>query len=312
MLRAGWSLVWRRQRLLWWIYVVSLGLSFLAAQPLVKAVGPILDNSLAADQLYHHLDLGTLAELLARPEVNTQVLEGAPILAGLVFLVLMLLFTGGILKVYHEDRTFSTGEFFGAGGQFFWRLVRLVIFLLLVLIPVALIRWTFRAWSDNLADRFAQPAPHVAVSIVGGLVVLFLLISVRLWFDMAEVGAVAEDEYAMRRSVVRAFRLTWNNLRALFWLYLRPILVAALGTALVLWVWLRWIPHQAVTTSFLLSQIVILIWIFTRLWQRSSEVLWYERYAPEAGAFSELPSSDSGVVMEAPPAPEAPPTEVSL
>ena len=304
--------MWRRQRLLWWIYVISLGLSFFAARPLVKAVGPILDNSLASDQLYHHFDLGTLAELLARPEINTQVLTGAPVLAAVVFLVLMVLFTGGILKVYHEDRTFTMGEFFGAGGQFFWRFVRLVIFLLLVLIPVALIRWAFRAWSDSLADHFAQPAPHVTVSMVGGLVVLFLMMSIRLWFDMAEVAAVAEDEFAMRRSVVRALRLTWDNLRSVFGLFVLPILVAALGTTLVLWVWVRWVPHQAVTTSFLLSQVVILLWIFARLWQRSSEVTWYQQYAPEVGAFPELPSSDSGLVMEAPPAPEAPPTEVSL
>ncbi len=312
VLRAGWSLVWRRQRLLWWIYVISLGLSFFATQPLVKAVSPILDNSLAADQLYHHFDLGTLAELLVRPEIDTQVLAGAPILAAVVFLVLMLLFTGGILKVYHEDRTFTTGEFFGAGGQFFWRFVRLVILLLLVLIPVAFVRWGFRAWSDNLADHFAQPAVHVAVSVVGGLVVLFLLIAVRLWFDMAEVGAAAEDEYAMRRSVVRAFRVTWNSLRSLFWLFLRPVLAAALGTAVLLWVWIRGVQHQAVSTSFFLSQVIILLWIFARLWQRASEVLWYQQYAPGTSAIPDLASSDSGTVMEAPPAPEAPPEEVSL
>jgi hypothetical protein len=312
MLGAGWSLVWRRQRLLWWIYIISLSLSFFATRPLVKAVGPILDHSMAADQLYHHFDLGMLADLLARPEVDTHVLRGAPILAGVVFLVLMLLLTGGILRVYHEDRTFTAGEFFGAGGKVFWRFVRLVIFLLILLVPAKLINTGVRAWSENLAEHFAQPAPSVVVNIAGRLVVLFLLMAVRLWFDIAEVGAVAEDEYAMRRSLLRASRLTRNNFRSLFWLYLRPILAGVLGTTLVLWAWIRWVPHQAVTTSFLLSQIVILLWIFVRLWQRSSEVLWYQQYAPEAGAFSELPSSDSGPMMEAPPAPEAPRAEVSL
>jgi hypothetical protein len=312
MLRAGWTLVWRRQRLLWWIYILSLGLSFVATQPLVTAVGPILDHSLAADRLYHSFDLGTLFDLLARPEIDTSVLAGAPILAVAVFLVLMLLFTGGILKVYQEDRTFTMGEFFGAGGQFFWRFVRLVIFLLIVLIPVALVNRGFKAWSDNLSDHFAQPAPHVVVNIAGKLAVLLLLMAVRIWSDMAEVGAVAEDEYAMRRSVVRAFHLTRNNLRYLLWLFFGPILVAAVGTTLLLWVWVRRIPHQAVTTSFLLSQAVILLWIFTRLWQRSSEVLWYQRHAPAVSLFPEASSPDSGSMMEAPPAPGAPPAEVSL
>jgi hypothetical protein len=204
------------------------------------------------------------------------------------------------------------GEFFGAGGQFFWRFVRLVIFLLIVLIPVELIKLGFKAWSDSLSEHFAQPAPSLVVKIVGKLVVLFLLMALRLWFDMAEVEAVAEDEYAMRRSVVHAFRVTWNNLRSLFWLFIRPILGAALGTALALWVWIRWVPHQAVTTSFLLSQGVILLWIFARLWQRASEVLWYQQHAPAVSIFPEAPTPGVGSVMEAPPAPEAPPAEVSL
>jgi hypothetical protein len=297
---------------LWWIYAVDLGLSFFATRPLMKAIGPILNNSLAADRLYHSFDLGTLADLLARPEVDTHVLAGAPILAAAVFLVLMLLFTGGILKVYHEDRTFTTSEFFGAGGQFFWRFVRLLIFLLIALIPVDLIKWGFKAWSDSLSEHFAQPAPSVTVNIVGKLVVLSLLLTVRLWFDIAEVGAVAEDEYAMHRSAVRAFRLIWQNLRALFWLFLRPILAAGLGTALALWVWIRWVPHQAVTSSFLLSQAVILLWIFARLWQRSSETLWYQQCAPVLNIFSEAPAPALEFVMEAPPAPQAPPADVSL
>jgi hypothetical protein len=297
---------------LWWIYVISLGLSFFATRPSVKAVGPILDNSLAADQLYHHFDLGALADLLARPEIDTQVLAGASMLAAVVFLVLMLLFTGGILRVYHEDRTFTTAEFFGAGGQYLWRFVRLMILLLIALIPVALLKWSFKAWSDSLSEHFARPAPSVTVNIVSSLLVLFLLGAVRLWFDMAEVEAVAEDEYAMRRSVVRAFRVAWNNLSSLFWLFFRPILAAALGTALVLWVWIRWVPHQAVTTSFLLGQTVILLWIFARLWQRASEVLWYQEHASPVTIFPEAPRAEVESVMEPPPEPEAPPTEVSL
>jgi hypothetical protein len=312
MLRAGWNLVWRRQRLLWWIYVLSLSLSFFATQPLVTAIGPILDHSLAADRLYHSFDLGTLFELFARPEVSTSALVDAPMLAAAVFLVLMLLFTGGILKVYHEDRTFTAGEFFGAGGQFFWRFVRLVIFLVIVLIPVGLINLGFKAWSETLSDHIAGPVPHVAVNIAGKLMVLSLLVVVRLWFDMAEVSSVAEDEYAMRRSVVRAFGLIRNSLRSLLWLFLAPVLVEALVTLLVLFVWVRWVPHQAVATSFLLSQLVILLSVFTRLWQRSSEVLWYQQYAPTVSVFPEAPSPDLGLAIEPPPAPDAPPAQVSL
>lgn len=303
MLRAGWGLVWRRQRLLWWIYLVNLGLAFLATLPLVSMIGPVLDNSLASDRLYHAFDLGFFIDLLARPEVSTSAAVLASLLAGVVFLMLMLLFTGGVLKVYNEDRTFTTGEFFGACGQYFWRFVRLVVLLLIVLIPVGLINAGFRAWSGSLADRVASPAPGVAMNVAGKLLVLFLLMAVRVWFDMAEVRAVAEDEYAMRRTFVASFRLTWRNFGSLFWIYLAPSFLVWAGTAAGLWFWVEHVPHQAVTLAFLISQVIILLWIVTRLWQRASETLWYQENAPAAvvAPYAEAALEPAAYTMEAPP-----------
>jgi hypothetical protein len=308
VLRAGWGLIWRRRRLLWWIYLVSLGLAFLATLPLVSMIGPVLDNSLASDRLYHAFDFGFFVELLARPEVSTPAAALASLLAGVVFLVLMLLFTGGVLKVYNEDRTFTTGEFFGACGQYFWRFVRLVILLLIVLVPVGLINAGFRAWSGSLADRLASPAPSVAMNVAGKLLVLFLLMAVRVWFDMAEVRAVAEDEYAMRRTFVGSFRLTWRNFGSLFWIYFAPSLLAWVGTAAGLWVWVEHVPHQAVTLAFLITQVIILLWIVTRLWQRASETLWYQQNAPTAlvAPYAETAPEPHAYTMDAPPPAQEP------
>lgn len=280
MLRAGWGLVWRRQRLLWWIYFVSLGLTFLATLPFVSMIGPVLDNSLASDRIYHAFDLGFFAELLARPDVDASSAALGSVLACGVFVVLMVLFTGGVLKVYNEDRTFTTGEFFGASGQYFWRFVRLIVLLLLVLIPVGLINAGFRAWSGSLAERIASPAPSLSVSIAGRLIVLFLLMAIRVWFDLAEVQVVAEDEYAVRRTFVRAFRLTWRNFRSLFWIYFVPSFVVWAGTALGLWVLVKLVPHSAVGLILLITQAIVFLWVLTRLWQRAAETLWYQHSAP--------------------------------
>ena len=300
VLRAGWGLVWRRQRLLWWIYVLSLGLAFLATQPLVSMIRPVLDNSLASDRLYHSFDLGFFADLLARPEVSAPAAGIAAALAAGVFLILMLLFTGGVLKVYNEDRTFTTGEFFGACGQYFWRLVRLIILLLIVLIPVGLINAGFKAWSGSLADHVASPIPALSVNFAGKLLVLFLLMAVRVWFDIAEVEVVAEDEYAVRRTFVRAFRLTWRNFGSLFWIYFLPSFLTWIGTAALLWFWVRFVPHQAVALTLLITQLIVFLWIFTRLWQRASETLWYQQYAPAVVAYTEPAPQPETPLMQAP------------
>lgn len=280
MVGAGWSLVWRRQRLLWWVYLISLALGWFATLPLETTIGPVLDHSLAAAPLYHGFNLEAFAGLMMDPAVSLQAPRTAATVLGFIFLVLMIFLTGGILRVYNEDRTYATGEFFGACGQYFWRFVRLVLFLLLALIPPLLVYQAFHAWADHLSDKIANPAPGLVVSFGGTLLVLFLLMWVRLWFDMAEVIAVAENEYASRRALARAFRLTWRNSGSLFWMYFRPSFLAWAGTAFCLWIWVRFIPAEGITRSLLITQAIIFIWIFTRLWQRASETLWYQAYAP--------------------------------
>jgi hypothetical protein len=311
VLRAGWSLVWRRQRLLWWIYVVSLGLAFLATLPLMAMIGPVLDNSLASDRLYHAFDLGFLGELFGRPDVSAGSAALAAVLAVSVFLVLMVLFTGGVLKVYNEDRTFTTGEFFGACGQYFWRFVRLIVLLLIVLIPVGLLNAGIKAWSDGLAERIASPFPSLWVNGVGKLIMLLLMMSVRVWFDMAEVQAVAEDEYAMRRTFARSFRLTWRNFRSLFWIYFAPSVVVWVATGVGLWIWAAFVPHQAVSVTLLITQVIVFLWIFTRLWQRASETLWYQHHAPAPVAvpYAEPVTQAESALMDAPLS-QAPPPPV--
>lgn len=280
MVGAGWSLVWRRMRLLAWLYLISLALGWFATLPLESTISPVLDHSLAAAPLYHGFSIASYAELMMNPAVSTQAAGTAASMLGVVWLVVMIFLTGGILRVYNEDRTYVTGEFFGACGQYFWRFVRLLIFFLLALIPPVLVYQGFHAWSGHLADQIANPAPSLVVSFGGTLLVLFLLMWARLWFDMAEVIAVAENEYASRRAVARAFRLVWRNFRPLFWIYFRLSFLSWAGTFVFLWIWERFVPAEGIRRSFFLTQAIIFLWILTRLWQRASETLWYQAHAP--------------------------------
>jgi hypothetical protein len=100
-----------------------------------------------------------------------------------------------------------------------------------------------------------------------------------LWFDMAEIIAVANDERRMHRALRRAARLLWNNFFSLLWLYLRIALVGLLLFAIGLRVWMMDLSPQSIILAFLLSQLMILLWVGTRLWQRASEALWYREYA---------------------------------
>ena len=276
---AGAGLVWRRQSVLWWIFVVNFVLAGMGAVTFMGQVSPLLNNSLHSQALVRGFDAVVLAALLMEAKGIPAATTAAACLV-IVFFIFMLFVEGGLLEVYRLDRKLSKGEFFEASGRFFWRFVRLLILLLLVLVPVLIINNLAARASQSLSERHADPMPGLWARWIGLVVVLFLMQAVRLWFDMAQVRAVAENERAVRRALGRAFKITFGNFGSLYWLYLRISILAWLVMAALLWIWVRVVRPEATGVSFLLMELIVLSWLGTRLWQRASETLWYQRRFP--------------------------------
>src|SRR5215469_16394116 len=149
LVAAGFALVWRRQRVLWWVFAVNLALELLGAASAHSQLQRLLRHSLAGEDLTKGFDLGMFLELVSVPAANLMRSTTSSLLFALLFPLFMLFVTGGILAVYREDRRFSTGEFFAASGAFFWRFVRLALF---SLIPFAILAEAFSG-VRRLAER---------------------------------------------------------------------------------------------------------------------------------------------------------------
>lgn len=306
---AGAGLVWRRQRVLWWIFAVNFILAFFSIHGVVPRIGNVLDHSLAAQRLVKGFDLGAFTELTLQPGISPLSVSPAAMAYSLVFFAFMLFITGGILETYRRDDRVSTAEFFESSGAFFWRFVRLVIFLLLCLIPIAILHRILRSAGDRIDETAVSAMTSVWFSIAVGIVLLFLLLVLRLWFDMAEVHSVAQNERRMRHSLAVAWRLTFGNFGRLFWLYFSISIVACIGFGFGLWLWMYVLPPTAITGAFFLSQAMILWWLATRLWQRASETLWYQHnFVPVAPPASYTPATYPVVAPQTPPSPLPPPS----
>jgi hypothetical protein len=300
ILAEGARRVWRYQRVLWWLFIVNLVLAAFGTVPMASRVGAVADHSLHSQSLYQGFDVVAFFELAGNPDVAMWSKFSGSVLFALVFFVFALFLTGGVLEAYRAGRKLPTGEFFQACGAFFWRWVRLLIFMLIVLVPVAILAWAVDKWSGTLASDSPREKLGFWVQLGGMLLVLFLSMAVRLLFDMAQVRAVAEDECAMRRTLTRAFKLTFDNFGSLFWLYFRISFLAWLGLALALWIWVR-IPGQRVGLTFFVFELVLLWWIGTRFWQRASETVWYERRASTPSAIPEPLEMSPSTAAVAPP-----------
>lgn len=298
--REGAGLVWRRQRVLWLIFFVSLFFAFLATRGMVAHAGEALNHSLdATPRLVQGFDISAIVELSTQPEDYLSSAHAAFGGFPLVFAIFMLFVTGGVLAVYERDQTLTFGSFFEACGEHFWRFVRLAIYFAIVLIPIVLLAAGAHAWHDHIDKVSISPFTAMHFYIAAGLVLIFLLMCARLWFDMAQVIAVAEDERRMHVALRRAARLFCGNFGSLFWLFLSIEIVAWIVFVIGLHIWMSHLPPQATTAAFWLGQFLILFWIATRLWQRASESTWYRKYLVEHTARpSGLPAS--GVAVATP------------
>ena len=283
LVAAGASLVWRRQRVLWWVFGVNFVLGLLGTTGARLQLAKFLQYSLAGEGLSKGFDFGMFLELVNRPEANLMRSAGSSFLFAALFPLFMLFVTGGILAVYRGDRKFAAGDFFAASGAFFWRFVRLALF---SLVPFGILFGMLPGVSklaDYFGDRAVSAQTGFYILLAGSIVVTLLVLFVRLWFDIAQVRAVVQDEHKMWPNLRKALGISWRNVATLFRMYLCISGVAWVTLAVGLWLWSK-LPPTATPVTFLLLELIILVQLLTRLWQRASSVTWYKRHMEVAPA----------------------------
>jgi len=278
---AGAAIVWRHHRVLWLVYFANLLLALVGARGAVARTGEILNHSLTAERLVHGFNLGTYGELALHPSLPFSASRPIMLFSAILFALFMLFATGGVLAAYYEDRLLTPGNFFQACGEHFWRFLRLLIWFAIALIPVGILIRLAGVLYRRIGRQSISPFPAVHVVEVAAVIIVLLMMCLRLWFDMAQVIAVAEGEKNMRRALKSSARLLRHNFGSLFWLYLRISLLGWIGFWLGLHMWMEHLRPEAIRGAFLVSQAMIVFWLATRLWQRASEALWYRERLPE-------------------------------
>jgi uncharacterized membrane protein len=111
---------------------------------------------------------------------------------------------------------------------------------------------------------------------VACLIVIFLVMTVlRIWFDLAQADVVLSDQRAVRRSIAKGFRHTWRSLARLLGSYVGTTILALAILAAGLWIWMRFVPPTGVVRAIIVSQLLLLLLLIPRFWQRGVAVSYY-------------------------------------
>jgi hypothetical protein len=293
ILSSGFELVTRHQRILWCVFAANFVLGGLGASGAARALGRALHHSLAGEKLANGFDLGMFMELVSQPEVKL-FSHSMPvfIFAGLYFLFLLFVMPG-IVAVYLEDRRFTTGEFCGAAGEYFWAFVRLALWSLIPFFIVHFLQRLVSEFSHYVGDRVAWDPAGFVILVIGSIPFILAFVWVRMWFDLAQVRAVARHDRRTGRNVAGSLRIAIRSSWRAYWAYLVICILVSVMTGIAMLIWAR-VPARAVPVTFVLLELVMLVHIFGRLWQKGCITTWYKMNPEPVVAAPEPPPFEPG------------------
>src|SRR5260370_15921383 len=199
-------------------------------------------------------DAAVFFELLMKPEVSTSPWMAGSLATGLIFLFYMLFISGGVVAVYHQDRKLTRGQFFECCGDFFWRMVRLLLWSIIPFAIVFGLAAVVKRVSGKMAFDAQRELQGFYVQVGGSFVCLVFALFVRAWFDLAQARTVIDRVRGMRVLTWRSFVLALRNLLRLVSIYLTTAFVAALAVFAAWTLWLS-IPHGSFRTCWLLHEV---------------------------------------------------------
>jgi hypothetical protein len=133
--------------------------------------------------------------------------------------------------------------------------------------------------------------------------------TLRIWFDLAEVDVVLNDQRAVRKSIATAFRHTFRSLAQLLTSYVVVTIVAAIVLVAGLWLWMKLIAPENVFGAFAIGQVTLLLLLIPRFWQRGIAVSYWQQRMLVPLAPTVAVESSPAPISSAPesPAVDAPP-----
>ena len=291
LLNSGLGMVARNKRYLIWFWLLNLTLAELGTAAFRTAAHSILDHSFAAARIVHGLDLSTVIELFARPEFGPIQAKSTPAFDfAFVFLLATALFLPGVFLGYASAVRLPRDDFFRACGRNLWRFTRLLIVSGIIMSIVAGILFAIRAALVKKADQSTNELLPFQLGLLTLAVIFLIMAALRIWFDLAEVDVVLNDQRAVRRSIWAGLKNMLRSLSRLLTSYVITTISAAIILVAGVWIWYKFVPPSSVVGAFVIGQITLFLLLIPRFWQRGVAVsYWQQEMAPPAPVVVEPP-----------------------
>lgn len=279
LLSSGLGRVTHNKRYIFWFWLLNLTLAEFGTAAFRRSAHAILDRSVYAERMVKGFDFGVLIEFLMKPDSGALNSMTFPSLYfGFVFFLATALFLPGVFTGYASTYRLPREEFFRACGHNLWRFIRIMIVAGVVMGIVVGLLFAANGAIAKTADDSTNEKLSFELQMTGLAVIFLVMTTLRIWFDLAEVDTVLDDQRAVRKSIATAFRHTFRSLVRLLSSYIVVTIVAAVFLVGGLWVWLRFVSPESVIGAFVVAQITLFLLLIPRFWQRGVAVSYWQQH----------------------------------
>ena len=307
---SGLGRVLRNKRYIFWFWLLNLTLAEFGTAGFRRSAHAILDHTLYAQGLTHGFDTGVFGELLFKPEFGFMNSMTMPAFYfAFLFFLATAVFLPGVFLGYSSTYRLPREDFFRACGRNLWRFIRLMIVAGIVMGIVAGLLFALNGAIVKKAGESTSEVLPFELQMTGLAVIFLIMTTLRIWFDLAEVDIVLNDQRAVRKSISSALKHTLRSLPRLLTSYVLLTIVAAIILLGGLWAWMKFVSPESVLGAFVLAQIILYWLLIPRFWQRGVAVSYWQQkmLLPVAAVQPVQPAPLSAPVVPVPPVPEPTP-----
>ena len=278
MYRKGLSEIWENKSLLFWLYGFNLLFAYLLALPVSMMFGEALDQTVAAEKLLAAFDLTLLASIISKYGAGIS-LNRLILTFGLLYFLLNIFFTGGIISHFARAEKFNFRKFITGCTDYIGRFFRLFLISFLFLLGVLILFVLFSKLSGWITEGAATEHSSVILFAIRLIIIGILLAMINMLFDYAKIITVVNNHTKMFRTVKSALGFVFSHSG-------RTILLFSLFllTALIIMSFYYLIESVIHVNSglmimlfFLWSQIYVLAKLWIRLSFFAGQYLFYDK-----------------------------------
>ncbi|HTW32709.1 MAG TPA: hypothetical protein VMD76_13590 [Candidatus Sulfotelmatobacter sp.] len=279
LLSSGLAMVSRNKRYIFWFWLLNLTLAEFGTSGFRKAAHAIMDHSLYANRMMNTFDLGVFTDLLFRPNFGQMDAMTTPALYfGFLFFLATAVFLPGVFSGYASTYRLPREDFFRSCGRNLWRFIRLMIIAGIVMGIVAGILFAINGVIVKKAGESTNELLPFELQMTGLAIIFLVMSTLRIWFDLAEVETVLNDQRAVRKAVGTAFKQTFRSLGNLLGAYVLTTIAAAIFLVGGIWLWMKIVAPSNIWGAFLVAQFTLYLLLIPRFWQRGVAVSYWKQH----------------------------------